>query len=88
MHGVLLAPLPVAEGDRLVWLGAVGNRFQLSVSIPNYYSWEDRNRAFETIGARRNVSFTPDRGRPAGAAAGVAGTRRFLWRHGNPSVLV
>ena len=58
VHGVLLAPLPVAQGDRLVWLGAVGNGFQLSVSIPNYYSWEDQNRAFETIGARRNVSFT------------------------------
>lgn len=58
VHGVLLAPLPVAQGDRLVWLGAVGNGFQMSVSIPNYYSWEDRNRAFETIGARRNLSFT------------------------------
>jgi len=58
VHGVLLAPLPVADGDRLVWLGAVGNGFQLSVSIPNYYSWEEQNRTFETIGARRNRSFT------------------------------
>ena len=58
VHGVLLAPLPVAEGDRLVWLGAVGNGFELSVSIPNYYSWEAQNRTFETIGARRNRSFT------------------------------
>jgi putative ABC transport system permease protein len=58
VHGVLLAPLPVADGERLVWLGAVGNGFQLSVSIPNYYSWEEQNRTFETIGARRNRSFT------------------------------
>ena len=58
VHGVLLAPLPVADGDRLVWLGAAGNGFQLSVSIPNYYSWEAQNDTFETIGARRNRSFT------------------------------
>lgn len=59
VHGVLLAPLPVADDDRVVWLGAVGdNGFQISVSIPNYYSWEAQNRTFETIGARRNLQFT------------------------------
>ena len=57
VNGVLLTPLPLAAGE-LVWLGArAENGFDLSVSIPNYYSWEERHGVFDSLGARRGTTF-------------------------------
>ena len=57
VNGVLLTPLPLAAGE-LAWLGArAENGFDISVSIPNYYSWEERHGVFDSIGARRGTTF-------------------------------
>ncbi len=57
VNAVLIAPLPLGDPDRLVWLGArAESGFDISVSLPNYYDWEARNTTFDAIGAARLVS--------------------------------
>ena len=90
VNGVLLTPLPLADDGRLVWLGArAESGFDISVSIPNYYSWEERNGVFESIGARRGTTFNltgGDRPERLGGAHvigdffGVSGRQPFLGR--------
>ncbi len=55
VNAVLIAPLPLGDPDRLVWLGArAESGFDISVSIPNYYDWEARNTTFDAMGAARS----------------------------------
>lgn len=57
VNAVLIAPLPLGDPDRLVWLVArAESGFDISVSLPNYYDWEARNTTFDAIGAMRLVS--------------------------------
>ena len=57
IHGVLLQPLPLPSSDRLVLIQARSELgFDISVSIPNYFSWEEMSQAFETMGAGRFTS--------------------------------
>ena len=59
VNGMLLLPLPYAEPDRLVWLQArAQSGFNISISIPNYHSWEEQARAFDNIGAARIADLT------------------------------
>ena len=90
VDGILLAPLPLTDDERLVWLGAHSEAgFDISVSIPNYYSWEEQNGVFEAFGARRGTTFNltgGDRPERLGAAQvlgdffGVAGRRPLIGR--------
>lgn len=57
IHGVLLQPLPLPDAERLVLIQARSDRgFDISVSVPNYFSWEEMSSAFETMGAGRFAS--------------------------------
>ncbi len=59
VNGMLLLPLPYADPDRLVWLQArAQSGFNISISIPNYHSWEEQARAFDNIGAARIADLT------------------------------
>ena len=57
VNGVLLLPLPARDADRIVFLAARSEAgYDISVSIPNYHSWEEQSRVFETMGASRGTS--------------------------------
>ena len=57
IHGVLLQTLPLPNAERLMLIQARSDRgFDISVSIPNYFSWEEMSQAFETMGAGRSTS--------------------------------
>lgn len=57
VNGVLLLPLPAKDADRVVFLAARSQAgYDISVSIPNYHSWEEHARVFETMGASRGTS--------------------------------
>ena len=60
VHGVLLAPLPYKDPDRIVVLNEVSPRFPnpISVSWQNYGDWRDRSRSFSAVGAFRTTQFT------------------------------
>ena len=50
VHGTLLRPLPFRDPERLVTFDTRANTgFLISLSIPNYRDWRDRNRAFEAF---------------------------------------
>jgi putative ABC transport system permease protein len=52
VDGVLLRPLPFEHPERLAILDARAHTgFTVSLSIPNYRDWRDRNRVFESFGA-------------------------------------
>jgi putative ABC transport system permease protein len=57
VHAVLLAPLPFAEPDRIVWMTESGpevsNRW---VSYPNFVDWRARNQVFESMSTFRGWS--------------------------------
>ena len=57
IHGVLLQPLPLPQAEQLMRIQARSGRgFDISVSIPNYFSWEEMASSFETMGAARFTS--------------------------------
>lgn len=67
VHGVLLRPLPWGEPERLVTLEVrdANTGHGISLSIPNYRDWEERNRVFDRIGAAAGWGFV--RETPEGA---------------------
>jgi putative ABC transport system permease protein len=59
VDGVLLEPLPVEEPERLVVPNVIGpSGFEISLSIPNFKDWRDRNRTFASLGANATRSRT------------------------------
>jgi putative ABC transport system permease protein len=53
VHGTLLRPLPFRDPERLVNFDTrASTGFLISLSIPNYRDWRDRNRAFESLAAQ------------------------------------
>ncbi|MGD8321300.1 MAG: ABC transporter permease, partial [Gemmatimonadota bacterium] len=58
VDGVLLRPLPYADASRLVTLDVRSTTGHLiSLSIPNYRDWRDRNRSFVSFGASAGWGF-------------------------------
>ncbi len=54
VHAVLFEPLPIDDASRVVMvdrMSSAGHR--ISVSIPTFQDWRDRNRSFEDLGAFR-----------------------------------
>lgn len=53
IHAVLIEPLPFEDAHELVTLDQqdAETGFPVSLSIPNYRDWRDRNRSFEYFGA-------------------------------------
>jgi len=61
VHAVTLQALPGRDPDRLVRLWEKNNKLnvpQFSVSVPNFYSWRERARSFEDLGAWRDGGTT------------------------------
>jgi putative ABC transport system permease protein len=60
VHGVLLAPLPYDDPDRVVVLNEVSPQFPnpISVSWQNYADWRDRSRSFSSVAAFRTAQMT------------------------------
>jgi putative ABC transport system permease protein len=60
VNGVLLQPLPVHEPHRLVLPDVIAPHtgFRISVSLPNFRDWRDRNRSFESFGGSAGRSRT------------------------------
>ncbi|HSC27982.1 MAG TPA: ABC transporter permease [Vicinamibacterales bacterium] len=59
VHGVVLAPLPYPEPDRLVKVQEIapgGNRWE--ASYPGYLDWERRSRSFEHLTALQTFNLT------------------------------
>ena len=57
VHAVAFQALPIRDPDRLVRLWEKNDKLQIprfSVSVPNYYSWQERATRFEEIGAWRS----------------------------------
>ena len=51
VHGVLLAPLPYSEPDRLVVMNEQTHETTMSVAYPNFLDWRSGNRAFDAMAA-------------------------------------
>ena len=52
VNAVLLRPVDVAEPDRIVVPDVISpTGFSISLSIPNFTDWRERNRSFESFGA-------------------------------------
>ncbi len=59
VNGVLLAPLPVSDPDDLVAVNVISTRgYEISLSIPNFRDWKERNRTFESFAANAGRSYT------------------------------
>ncbi|MDH5197670.1 MAG: ABC transporter permease, partial [Gemmatimonadota bacterium] len=61
VNGVLLEPIPVREPARLVVPDVISPLgYSISLSIPNFRDWRERNRVFESFGAvmTRNQTLT------------------------------
>jgi MacB-like periplasmic core domain len=55
VHGVLLAPLPYSEPDRLVMVWENNPRFpRVAVSYPNFRDWQRSARSFQQMAAGRD----------------------------------
>jgi putative ABC transport system permease protein len=58
INAVLLRPLPFGTPQRLVTLDVRSPQgFLISLSIPNYRDWRERNRVFESFGATAGWGF-------------------------------
>src|SRR5215831_13637777 len=70
-NGVLLAPLPLPEPDRLVAVYDTQPACSTCpASYPKYIDWRDRNRVFSAIGGTRDASFVlTGRGDPVSVTA-------------------
>jgi putative ABC transport system permease protein len=75
VNGVLLQPIPVDEPSELVTPDVIApTGFSISLSIPNFRDWRDRNRTFESMAALMGRSRTLTGGeRPE-----IVGTRFIL----------
>jgi predicted permease len=52
LRGILLAPLPFERPERLVKVDVrSGQGYLISLSVPNFYDWRERNRSFGSFGA-------------------------------------
>ena len=50
VHAVLVAPLPFAEPDRIVWMTESGaGSVEPLWSYPNFVDWRARNQVFESM---------------------------------------
>ncbi len=59
VNGILLTPLPLQEPERLVLPDVISTKgFEISLSIPNFKDWRDRNRSFASFGANASRSRT------------------------------
>ena len=57
VNGLLLLPLPLPDAEELVLLDARSEAgFNILVSIPNYFSWEEMASSFEAIGSGRGTN--------------------------------
>jgi putative ABC transport system permease protein len=59
VNGALLRPLPLPEAHRLVTMDVRAHTgYLISLSIPNYRDWRDRNRSFDAFAAAAGFGFT------------------------------
>jgi putative ABC transport system permease protein len=79
VHGVLLAPLPYRDAERLVAIWETHPSFErMAVAYPNYLDWAKSQRSFESIGAHRPVSFTVTGGERAERLQGQRFSASFM----------
>jgi predicted permease len=58
VNGVLLRPLPYKDPEQLVFIHESAPNFpEMSVSIPNYLDWRERQQSFTDMGAFRSDAF-------------------------------
>jgi putative ABC transport system permease protein len=59
VNGVLLEPPPLHEPDRLVIPDVIApTGYEISISIPNFTDWRERNRTFQSFGGNLSESMT------------------------------
>jgi putative ABC transport system permease protein len=58
VDGMLLRPLPYGDSERLVFLSEASKEIpDMSISIPNYLDWKQRNKVFDEIAAMRSNGY-------------------------------
>lgn len=60
VHSLLLAPLPFAEPERLVYLDETAPDWHLdlvSISYADFHAWRQENRGFESMALHRSASY-------------------------------
>jgi putative ABC transport system permease protein len=90
VHGVLLAPLPYPDADRitLVWLDNRRQNIREDItSYPTYRDWRDRNTSFEHLAAFSTQSFTVTGAGEPERIIGAIATANFFDVMGLPPVL-
>jgi len=59
VNGLLIEPLPLHEPDRLVIPNVIApTGYEISLSIPNFRDWRERNRSFESFGGNLSWNMT------------------------------
>ncbi len=72
-NGVILQPLPFRDADRLVTIDVRAHTgFPISLSLPNYRDWRDKNRVFESFAAGADWGMTLTGRGPAQAIYALA----------------
>lgn len=72
LYAVILDPLPFRQPEDLAVIDSrTPQGFNVSVSMPNYEDWRDRNRFFGTLAAATPMSMTLTRRGPAEVLAGM-----------------
>ncbi len=70
-NAVLVRSLPFHDPERLVTLDVMGHAgYHISLSIPNYLDWKERNRSFESIAASSPWTLTLTGSGPAEVLSG------------------